>query len=312
MAQQFIGVSGWRYTPWRGSFYPRGLSQGSELYFASRRFNSLELNASFYGHQKPETYRQWAQETPADFVFSVKAPREITHDLRLRHVKTALGQFFGSGLLSLGPKLGTILWQLPSSLHFDPQLLRDFLEQLPWDSAQAEALARQANAWRPESGFPGPVRRLRHALEVRHRSFENPLLPALLRSHNVALVVSDNPGRWPRIEDICADFMYLRLHGHERLVVSGYDDERLDDWAGRIRTWAAGGEPVDSRLVSGILPSLRDERDVYCYFDNTGGKLRAPGDAMTLALKLALPSRPVDLGPLFHRDAQPAELSRHS
>jgi uncharacterized protein YecE (DUF72 family) len=219
-----IGISGWRYTPWRGDFYPEGLAQKNELAFAAERFPTIELNGSFYSLQRPESYARWYADVPEDFVFAVKGSRYITHMLRLRGVETALANLFASGLCELREKLGPFLWQLPPTLAFEPDKLAAFLALLPRTGAAAADLARRHDArvsGRVKLDFD-PRMRLRHALEVRHRSFETPAFVALLRRHRVALVAADTAGKWPLIEDVTADFVYVRLHGDEKIYESGY------------------------------------------------------------------------------------------
>ena len=270
MSDLRIGISGWRYEPWRGVFYPRDLAQHRELEFASRAFRSIEINGSFYSLQRPTSYRNWYAATPKDFVFSVKGGRYITHMKRLRDVKTGLANFFASGLLGLGEKLGPILWQLPPSFRFDPDALRAFFDLLPRTTREVERLARQHDdrlldrALVAASRGDAPVR---HALEVRHRSFEDPRYPELLRQYGVASCVADSAGLYPFFEEPTADFVYARLHGSKELYVSGYSASELEKWAQRIRRW-------------------RKQRDVFVYFDNDV-KVRAPFDALNLSLTLA-------------------------
>ena len=284
-----IGISGWRYPPWRGVFYPEKLAQREELHYASRCFDSIELNGSFYSLQAPASYQQWYEATPEDFVFAVKGPRFITHMRRLREVEKPLANFFASGLLRLRGKLGPLLWQLPPTMRYDRGLLQDFLARLPRDTGQALDLARRRDRalMRGRSALAIDRRRsLRHAIEVRHESFRDPSFVALLRRHGVALVIADTAGRWPLIEDVTAGFMYLRLHGDAELYVSGYGDEALDLWAARVRAWSLGGQPADAQTVSTRAPPARRSRDVYCYFDNDA-KVRAPFDAQALAARLS-------------------------
>ncbi|BBD81281.1 DUF72 domain-containing protein [Aerosticca soli] len=283
-----IGISGWRYAPWRGRFYPEDLPQRLELHYAARHFSSIELNGSFYALQRPESYRRWYADTPRGFVFAVKAPRFITHIRRLREVDGPLANFFASGVLALGEKLGPVLWQLPPSLAYDAASIEHFLAALPRDSRQAQALARRHEPrMTPERTWlaVSANHRLRHALEIRHPSFACAGFIAQLRRHRVALVVADTAGRWPLLEDVTAGFMYLRLHGDKELYASGYDDAALDEWARRIRAWQRGGQPGDARTVSDAAPPKRRSRDVYCYFDNDT-KVRAPFDARRLAERL--------------------------
>ncbi|HFL6990326.1 TPA: DUF72 domain-containing protein, partial [Pseudomonas aeruginosa] len=219
-----IGISGWRYAPWRGDFYPEGLRQKDELRFASRAVNSIEINGTFYALQTPERFRGWAEDTPEDFVFSVKAPRYITHVRRLREIDEPLANFFASGPLALRQRLGPFLWQFPPSMRFDRELFADFLARLPRDGAAAQKLARHSAARLHREGYldGDPAQRLRHAVEIRHESFVDPTFIELLREYRVALVVADTAGKWPLLGDVCADFLYLRLHGDKELYRSGY------------------------------------------------------------------------------------------
>ena len=283
-----IGISGWRYAPWRGVFYPRGLVQRRELEFASAHFDSIELNGSFYSLQRPASYLRWHAQTPQDFVFAVKAPRFITHMRRLRDIDAPLGRFFASGVLGLGEKLGPLLWQFPPNFTFDERLWTAFLELLPKDTGAAIACARRSGA--RDVAATTRVRPLRHAVEIRNDSFRDERFVALLRRHRVALVVADTAGLWPLVEDITADFLYLRLHGNEKLYASGYADRALRYWASRIGTWAQGRQPKDAARISGTNPRERRIRDVYCYFDNDA-KVRAPFDARRLREILRLPAR---------------------
>lgn len=285
-----IGVSGWRYQPWRGNFYPTGLPQARELAHAARIFPSIELNGSFYSLQRPSSYARWARETPPGFVFAVKGSRYITHMLRLRNIDAALANFFASGLFELGDKLGPFLWQFPPNLPFDPALFEAFFKQLPRTTIAAAqlALGRDERLKGRESLEPDANRRLRHAVEVRHESFVDPAFIALLRKYLIAWVVADTPQPWPLFEDVTADFDYMRLHGATELYKSRYTGEQLDRWADCIRAWAGGMQPPDARLISAQPPRERQSRDVYCYFDNTD-KLHAPDNARELMRKLGLP-----------------------
>ena len=289
MSDVRTGISGWRYPPWRGVFYPEGLAQRRELEYASHRMSSVEINGSFYSLQRPESYRRWAAETPDDFVFAVKGPRFVTHMKKLAGVEAPLANFFASGVLALGPKLGPLLWQLPPSLGFDPGRLERFFALLPRSTAAAAALAARHDERMDGRSLlsTDADRPLRHALEVRHRTFETPAFVELLRAHDVALVVADTAGKWPKLDDASSDFVYIRLHGEEELYVSGYDPPALDAWAARIRTWRTGGTPTDGRTLA--PPALRQPRDVYVYFDNDV-KVRAPFDAIALAERLAGPA----------------------
>ncbi|MBP0597147.1 DUF72 domain-containing protein [Herbaspirillum sp. LeCh32-8] len=289
MGKIWIGISGWRYEPWRGGFYPKGLRQDDELWYASRALPSIELNGSFYALQRPESYANWYEATPAGFIFSHKGNRYITHTLRLNEIDGALANVFASGVFNLREKLGPFLWQFPPSFTYEPEALEHFLALLPHDTEAAQALAE-----RHEPRMKGRVqleidkkRKLRHAMEIRHASFVDETFVRLLRKYKVALVVADAPKKWPYQEDVTADFMYLRLHGDKRLYESGYSDEAIDAWAARIEAWAAGGQPEDGPRISETAPAKRAGRDIYCYFDNDI-KVRAPFDARRLIERLGL------------------------
>jgi uncharacterized protein YecE (DUF72 family) len=289
-----IGISGWRYTPWRGTFYPPGLPQRRELEYASRHVSTIEINGSFYSLQRPEYYARWREETPDGFLFSVKGPRFITHMLKLRDSEQALANFFASGIANLGEKLGPILWQLPPILRFDPERLARFLSVLPRDTDAAAALARRRNEkvkGRARLAY-GPHRRLRHALEVRHPTFVDERFVEMLREQQVALVVADTAGRWPFAEDVTADFVYARLHGDKKLYVSGYTSAALDRWRDRMLAWSEGGERDDATRIGPPAAKMHAGRDVFCYFDNDV-KVKAPRDARALADKLRDAGAPV-------------------
>jgi len=286
-----IGISGWRYGPWRGVFYPPKLPQAKELAFASRMLPTIEINGSFYSLQRPEYYAEWHDETPEGFVFAVKGPKYITHFRRLKDVATPLANFFASGVFELRDKLGPILWQFPPMLPFIADRFDAFFTMLPRDTGAAEALARQHDqrlegraALHAHHAQP-----LRHAVEIRHPSFIDPAFVALLRRHRIALVVADTAGRWPLLEDLTSDFVYVRLHGDEELYASGYSDEALDRWATRIDAWRRGRQVDDARLASRRAAAKRARRDVYVYFDNDV-KVHAPYDAAHLAQRLGLPT----------------------
>ncbi|MFK0310370.1 DUF72 domain-containing protein [Pseudomonas sp. NPDC090233] len=284
-----IGISGWRYTPWRKDFYPQGLPQNSELAFASRAVNSIEINGSFYSLQTPLRYQQWRDDTPEDFVFSVKGPRFITHVRRLKDIEEPLANFFASGLLLLGKKLGPILWQFPPNMKFDEERFSRFLELLPRDRKAARDCARHC-AERLQGNGGTDIRgnaRLRHAVEIRHESFLCEAFVQLLRKHRVALVVADSAGKWPYVEDVTADFVYMRLHGDVELYSSGYTARALRRWKQRIEKWSQGSQPDDAHLIVERQPHRRASRDIYCYFDNDQ-KVHAPFDARRLLEKLEL------------------------
>jgi uncharacterized protein YecE (DUF72 family) len=266
-----VGISGWTYQPWRGVFYPAGLPHRRELAYAAEHLGTVEVNGSFYSLQRPSSYLSWADQTPPDFVFAVKGPRFVTHMKKLAGVETPLANFLANGMLALGPKLGPLLWQLPPTLGFDPARTEAFLAMLPATTAAAARLAQDHDdrvadrCWTTTDAD----RPLRHAMEVRHPSFLSPQFLDLLRTYGVAAVVADSAGRFPVLDTVTADFVYVRLHGAEELYVSGYTDEALDAWAARVRGWADQG------------------LDVLVYFDNDV-KVRAPVDAMNLAARLGV------------------------
>ncbi|MBC7292042.1 MAG: DUF72 domain-containing protein [Actinotalea sp.] len=271
MGEVRIGISGWRYAPWRGVFYPPGLPQRRELEHAASLLSTVEINGSFYALQRPESYVAWAAATPDDFLFAVKGGRFITHMLKLTRPETALANFFASGVLALGPKLGPFLWQLPPVLRFDRERLTAFFRALPRTTTAAAALGAQHDARLEGRALTttDADRPLRHVLEVRHESFACAAAVDLLREHDVGLVVADTAGRWPLLEDVTSDLVYVRLHGAEELYVSGYDDASLGRWAEKIRRWSAAGH------------------DVLVYFDNDV-KVHAPFDAQRLAALLGV------------------------
>jgi uncharacterized protein YecE (DUF72 family) len=276
MAEIRIGVSGWRYTPWRGVFYPRDLPQRLELSYAARKFPTLEINGSFYSLQRPEYYRQWHDATPANFVFALKGSRFITHMKKLRDIDAPLANYFASGVFELRAKLGPILWQFPPNFRYDRERMARFFDLLPHDTHGALRLARRRDArMKGRARLAVDAHRpLRHAVEIRHESFLDESFLQLLRDHDIALVIAETAKRWPMPLDITSDFVYLRLHGDTELYKSGYSDRALDLWAQRIRAWHR--------------PSSSRPRDVYCYFDNTDVKLRAPVDAQNLMRKLGV------------------------
>jgi uncharacterized protein YecE (DUF72 family) len=268
-----IGISGWTYPRWRGTFYPKGLPQRQELRYASERMNSVEINGSFYSLQRRSSFEAWAASVPEDFVFAVKGGRFITHMKKLSGIETPLANFLASGVLALDQKLGPILWQLPPNLGFNADRMDAFFAQLPRSAGSAAEIAAHHDQRVPDdralTKAVHPRYRLRHAIEPRHESFRTPEFYRLLRRYKMALVISDNPGKWPIFTEITTDLMYLRLHGHDQLYVSGYSDQELDDWAAKIRSWTVRG------------------CDVYVYFDNDA-KVHAPFDAMSLMVRLGV------------------------
>lgn len=285
-----IGVSGWRYPPWRGHFYPPGLAQSRELEHAAGVFPSLELNGSFYSLQWPASYAMWARQTPPGFVFAIKGSRYITHMLKLRNAEVALANFFASGLFALGDKLGPILWQFPPMMRFHAEVFEAFFLLLPKTTHEAAALAcrhdqrLEGRAWLA----PGRNRRLRYAVEVRHESFVDPDFIRLLRKYRIAWVVADTPNPWPLYEDVTADFVYMRLHGSTELYNSRYTSEELERWARFIDAWRNGREPQDARRICPTPSRPCAGRDVFCYFDNTD-KRHAPDNARELMALLGVP-----------------------
>ncbi|WP_344863102.1 DUF72 domain-containing protein [Amycolatopsis ultiminotia] len=269
-----VGTSGWRYPPWRRQFYPEGLAQRRELEYLSRRMNAVEINGSFYSLQTPGRYRAWQDETPAGFLFAVKGGRFITHLKQLRDVETALANFYASGVLALGAKLGPFLWQLPPRLAFDPDRVATFLAQLPRTTTEAAALGAKHDGKLKDTAFldAAPERPIRHALEVRHPSFTTHEALAMLRAYRIALVTADTAGKWPYREDQTTDFSYVRLHGDAELYASGYSESALRTWATKITEWHDHGH-----------------RDVHVYFDNDI-KVEAPRNAIALARLLGLPT----------------------
>lgn len=261
-----VGISGWTYPSWRGDFYPRGLPHRLELAYAAERLTSVEINGSFYSLQRPISYLRWREQTPAGFEFAVKGGRFITHLRRLAGVETALANFFASGVLALGDKLGPILWQLPARMRFDAGLLADFFDLLPRWTTEAAALAARHDEKVPADRALVTTalrRRLRHALEARHESFVGREAAELLREHDIGTVLADSAGHWPVIDDDTSDFRYVRLHGDAELYASGYSGEALDRWTRRCLGWREEG------------------RDVFVYFDNDA-RGHAPHDAVEL------------------------------
>lgn len=278
-----IGISGWRYAGWRGDFYPEGLRQRDELRYAAERMSAIEINGTFYSMQRPESFIQWREETPPDFLFTVKGSRYITHMLKLNSPEAALGNFFAQGVLALGEKLGPILWQLPPGLGFHVDKLESFLKMLPHSGKEAVKVARQHD--QRLKGDPwlkaGGIDTIRHAMEVRHSSFLCPEYAALLRKYKVASVVSDSAKKFPVLDDVTSDFVYVRLHGHEHLYSGGYGDELLRQWADRVCAWQGGGQEYGASFADPDYRLPKKRRDVFLFFDNDT-KVDAPKDAMRL------------------------------
>jgi uncharacterized protein YecE (DUF72 family) len=263
---RWIGISGYDYPRWRGDFYPAELPKRRWLEYASRCFDSIELNGTFYSLKWPAIFERWVTEVPAEpFVFAVKGGRFITHNLKLRRCETALGNFFASGVLALGRRTGPFLWQLPATYGFDAERIDAFLRMLPRNSGEAEVVARDHDHRLRRGALTVEAERVayRHALEVRHPSYFTDEFYDLLRAHGVGFVVADTAGKFPYAETVTADFVYVRLHGSTQLYVSGYTDVELRAWARKINRWEAAG------------------LDVYVYFDNDA-KVHAPHDARRL------------------------------
>jgi uncharacterized protein YecE (DUF72 family) len=257
-----IGVGGWTYAPWRGAFYPGDLAQKRELEYASGRLTSIEINGTYYGSQKPDSFAKWHDETPDVYVFSVKGPRFATNRRVLCDAGESVARFFASGVTRLGAKLGPINWQFLPTKQFDHDDFAAFLDLLPKE-------------------FDG--RPIRHVVEVRHDSFRVPAFIDLLRAHGVAAVMADGGGH-PQIADITAPFVYARLQGTTEAVETGYDAKALDLWAGRARRWAAG-EDVAELDHAGAPAKAAGARDVFLYVIS-GFKQRNPAAAMELIARL--------------------------
>ena len=253
-----VGIGGWNYAPWRKNFYPDGLPQRRELEYASRHLRAIEINGTYYGAQKAQTYARWAAETPEGFVFSLKAPRYVTEGKRLAATGKGIDGFVHGGLAEMGDRLGPILWQLPPSRPFDADDLAAFLDLLP----------RELN------GTP-----LRHVLEVRHRSFVSEAYVALARQHRIPTVYTASPD-YPNLADLTGDFAYARLMRSADDEPTGYDGEALDTWTDRARRWSKGEDCEELPHAAAPLPKGKP-RDVFVYFISAA-KHRNPAAAMAL------------------------------
>jgi uncharacterized protein YecE (DUF72 family) len=264
-----VGIGGWDYAPWRETFYPPGVTQKRQLEYASRQVTAIEVNGTFYGLQKPTTFARWRDETPEGFVFSLKAPRFVTHRRELATAGESIQRFMDSGIAELGAKLGPILWQLPPTTKFDVGDVERFLKLLP------------ANA--------GDLR-MRHALEARHDSFIDAAFVQLARRYNMAIVLADS-AKYPAIAAMTADFVYVRLMKAVATEPTGYQPQTLSLWADRARQWAAGAAPSDLPMIETEVASASAGRDVFMYAIN-GAKERAPAAAMRLLSTLGLTPSP--------------------
>jgi uncharacterized protein YecE (DUF72 family) len=284
-----IGISGWQYGDWQGRFYPGGLPHKDRLRYLARRFETVEINGTFYSLKQPKHFRRYYRQTPRDFRFAVKGGRFITHMKRLEDVRVPLANHFASGVLELREKLGPHLWQLPANFAFDAGRIEAFLDMLPRDTEAAARLAAEHDDRLPGEAATSAYgrHRLRHALEVRHPGFLCDAFIGLLHDYGVALVFSHSKDRWPYFEDVTAGFVYVRLHGPGKLYASPYDERALDYWSDRVRCWHEGGQPADAATAGSRQPPRRHRRDVYVYFDNTD-KVHAPDNARTMAERLGI------------------------
>jgi uncharacterized protein YecE (DUF72 family) len=258
-----VGIGGWNFAPWRGVFYPDGLPHAKELAYAGEHLTSIEINSTYYGSQKPETFRKWAAAVPDGFIFSVKASRFATNRRVLREAGDSIERFIGSGVLELGDRLGPILWQFAPTKQFDEADFGGFLELLP--------ATRDG-------------RRLRHVVEVRHDSFRAPAFVALLRRFGIAVVYAEHATH-PGIADVTADFVYARLQKGKDTIPTGYPPKELDHWGKRLRAWADGKMPDDLPAVDTAHRPDVAPRDVFAYVIHEG-KVRAPAAAMALIARL--------------------------
>lgn len=253
-----IGIGGWTFEPWRGVFYPKDLTQKRELEYASRKLSSIEINGTFYGSQKPESFAKWHDETPDDFIFALKGPRFATNRRVLAEAGSSIERFFQSGVTNLKHKLGPINWQFAGTKKFDKADFEAFLKLLP----------REVNGLK-----------IRHAVEVRHDSFKHPDFIALARAYGVAIITAADSD-YPQIADPTAPFIYARIMGTTDKQKLGYAPKALDAWAARAKAWAAGGAPDDLETVAKPKPD-KAGREVFLYVIS-GFKERNPAAAMAL------------------------------
>jgi uncharacterized protein YecE (DUF72 family) len=259
----YVGIGGWVFEPWRGTFFPDGLPQKRELDYASRKLTSIEVNGTYYGSQKPASFRKWADETPDDFVFALKGPRFATNRRILAEAGESIERFLTSGLTELGDKLGPINWQFMETKKFDAEDFEAFLKLLP-PSVEG--------------------RRLRHAVEVRNPTFQTVEFVELARRYNVAVIVADSD-KFPQIADLTADFVYARLLNAAEEHPHGYHSADLNHWKDRALSWSKGEAPADLPLLA-TAPKSGGDRPVFIYMIN-GFKPKAPHAAMALIERLA-------------------------
>lgn len=258
-----IGVGGWDFDPWRGTFYPDGLAKTKQLEYAASRLTGTEINATYYKLQSPALFERWGKAVPDGFTFALKASRYATNRKNLADAAESIGKFCAQGFTELGDKLGPILWQLANTKKFNPDEIRDFLALLP---------ARQ-------DGVP-----LRHAIEPRHESFRDKAFVAMARAANVAIVMAEHES-YPQIADLTADFVYARLQTTREEEPAGYSPKELDRWAEAAREWADGKSPAGLDYVSDAQAEVRP-RDVFA-FVISGAKVRNPLAAQALIERLA-------------------------
>lgn len=256
-----IGIGGWTFAPWRGTFFPDDLPQKRELEYASRQFGSIEVNGTYYRSQSPETFTKWHDEAPEDFVFALKAPRYATNRKVLAEAGESIQRFVTGGITRLGDKLGPINWQFMATKAFDPEDFARFLALLP-QKVEGHSL--------------------RHAVEVRHESFRDTRFIDLARDHGVAVVIAGD-SEFVQIADVTAPFIYARIMGTTEAEAQGYDAATLDLWADRARVWAAGGQPEGLESCAGAAAAT--PRDVYLYAIS-GHKPKNPQAALGLIDRL--------------------------
>lgn len=258
-----VGVGGWTFEPWRDNFYPKGLAQSKELEYASRQLTAIEINGTYYGSQKPESFAKWRDETPDDFMFSMKAIRYATNRRVLAEAGESVERFIDSGISALGAKLGPIVWQFMPTKQFDAEDFEAFLTLLP----------------KSVDGL-----KLRHVMDVRHSSFMTEVYLKLARKYKVATVFTDSDD-YPSFADVTGDFVYARLMRSQAKLKTGYGPKALEQWAEAARSWAAGSEPADLPRVAEPAAAGKP-RDVFVYFIN-GAKERAPAAATALLKTLS-------------------------